>query len=141
MSGRDEGLVHFCDPTNAYNVGIAGLRYDGVCPAGKQAAFLAEYNKGYGLYERAQSLEQVRKQLDYKRNRNNAIERQLADKLAAMTKVDATVDERVSLGLDIKQLTDEKIRIGSEIDQLQADYDRAKRAYDEYRRHTSPAHY
>ena len=141
MTGRQDGLTHFCDPANAYNVGASGQRYDGVCPAEREAAFLAEYHKGYGLYERKVAVDKARRALDSARNRSNSVEHDLADKLARMVKPDLGVTERTNLAVDIKQLTDEKIRLSTDITRLQGEYDQAQRAYDEYRRHTSTARY
>ncbi|PIE46273.1 MAG: hypothetical protein CSA44_00555 [Gammaproteobacteria bacterium] len=33
--GRKQGLLHYCTKTNAYQIGLNGLRLSGVCPADK----------------------------------------------------------------------------------------------------------
>ena len=50
QSGRDQGLVEYCQPNRGFNVGSNGGRYNGVCSVNLEADFLDAYNAGYHLY-------------------------------------------------------------------------------------------
>jgi hypothetical protein len=45
-NGRNAGLVEYCDPKNAYDLGRSGTKYESVCPSTVEAAFLKNYDKG-----------------------------------------------------------------------------------------------
>ena len=50
QSGRDQGLVEYCQPGRGFSVGVNGGSYNGVCSISQEANFLDAYNAGYHLY-------------------------------------------------------------------------------------------
>ena len=50
LRGRDEGLKCYCRLENAVSVGLAGERYEGVCPAGIDGEFRRRYEIAYKVY-------------------------------------------------------------------------------------------
>src|SRR3954469_4991476 len=46
MNGRNAGLVEFCLPENAYELGLMGMSYLFVCPSTMETDFLASFRKG-----------------------------------------------------------------------------------------------
>lgn len=59
-NGRNAGLVEYCDPKNAYELGRMGGTYYYVCPSTVEQAFLASYKKG----QQARELELQNQKLD-----------------------------------------------------------------------------
>jgi len=45
-NGRNAGLVEYCDPKNAYELGRMGVTYYYVCPSTVEPQFLTGYRKG-----------------------------------------------------------------------------------------------
>lgn len=60
LNGRNAGLVEYCQPESAFQLGRAGQPYHSVCPAPVEDAFLANYRRG----QRARELEQRSRDLD-----------------------------------------------------------------------------
>jgi hypothetical protein len=50
-NGRNAGLVEYCSPENAVQLGKSGIAYMFVCPPTTEAEFLAGYRKGQRLRE------------------------------------------------------------------------------------------
>jgi len=49
--GRNVGLVQFCRPENAFELGKEAKEYDNVCPEDSQMAFLDYYRRGLRVRE------------------------------------------------------------------------------------------
>lgn len=45
-NGRNAGLVEYCDPENAFEMGKMGISYMNVCPATIEPEFLRSYRRG-----------------------------------------------------------------------------------------------
>lgn len=76
FAGRERGLRNYCTPESGYEAGRSGAPYRGVCPAGDEPEFLAEYNIGRRLYELTQAhqsavsaYESALSAIDYSRDR------------------------------------------------------------------------
>lgn len=104
-NGRNAGLVEYCTPENAFELGRMGLVYMYVCPSTVEPKFLSSYRKG----QRARDLEIENKKLDGK------IE---------------TVSEKLSQSAN----DFERLRLTSEIAQLQAQRDKNQKEMDRIRR-------
>ena len=59
-TGRNAGLVEFCSPDNAYQLGRMGIAYMYVCPSTVEEEFLVGYRKG----QDARHLEVANKKID-----------------------------------------------------------------------------
>jgi hypothetical protein len=59
-NGRNAGLVEYCDPKNAYELGRMGVAYYYVCPSTVEPPFLAAYRKG----QQAREIEIANQKLD-----------------------------------------------------------------------------
>lgn len=134
MDGRHAGIAGFCRPQNGYRLGERGHRYSGVCPSELEPAFLAAHADGFGLYQRRAAIERLRKQLRRTASRSNEIERLIAEKTALLVSPTASVQNRVALGVEIKQLADEKVDVAKAIDRLEHDYALAESDYLAYQR-------
>ena len=78
--GRKKGLQQFCIPSTAYNKGLHGYRYNGVCANYNERAFLAAYNHGLSVYKAKNVLNKLKN--DYKKEADYIalLERKLHDK-------------------------------------------------------------
>lgn len=59
-NGRNAGLVEYCDPKNAFELGRMGVAYYYVCPSTVEPLFLAGYRKG----QQARELELQNQKID-----------------------------------------------------------------------------
>jgi hypothetical protein len=50
LAAREQGLLQYCTPENAAQVGALGLSYEGVCPPALEPAFLQSYRRAQYLY-------------------------------------------------------------------------------------------
>jgi hypothetical protein len=50
QAGREQGLIEFCQPLRAFQVGESGGYYDGVCNSNLEPAFLDAFRLGAELY-------------------------------------------------------------------------------------------
>lgn len=100
-NGRNAGLVEYCTPENAFELGRMGIAYMYVCPSTVEPRFLTSYRKG----QRARELEIENKKLDGK------IE---------------TVSEKLNQSAN----DFERLRLTSEIAQLQAERQKNQKEMD-----------
>lgn len=133
LDGRDEGLREYCKPANGYRLGVAGYRYANVCPADLEADFVDAHNEGFGLYQRRVAVDNAVQRLNTARQRADSLELAIADKSTAMISPATPMADRISLGIEIKQLTQQKVDLEGSIPGLQADVDAARHDLDEYR--------
>ena len=59
-NGRNAGLVEYCEPQNAFELGRMGINYGYVCPSTTEPDFLASYRKG----QQARQLEIENQKMD-----------------------------------------------------------------------------
>ncbi|MCC2663672.1 MAG: hypothetical protein K0S35_1594 [Geminicoccaceae bacterium] len=124
-------------PQNGYHLGVHGHPYAGVCLAELEPSFLAAHADGYGLYERAATLDRIRKRLHHSRERARRIEHLLAESTALLMAPDLVATERATVVVEIKQLSEERIHLARSIDQLEHDHAAAELDYEDFRRHVA----
>jgi hypothetical protein len=132
MDGHGRGIAQFCRPQNGYRLGTNGYRYGGVCPAALEAAFLDAHADGFGLYKRRATVNRLRKRINRKHNRSKTIERLLANKTASLISHRTLPSQRLTIGVEIKQLTEERFQIERSIEELEIDLEQARRDYQGY---------
>ena len=133
LEGRDEGLLEYCKPQNGYRLGADGRRYANVCPPGMEGAFMDAHGDGYGLYERRAAVDNAAGRLNQARRRADDLELIIADQAAAMIAPDMLMEDRVNLGIQIKQLTQEKADLERSIPRMEADLNEAEYQLNDYR--------
>lgn len=133
LDGRDEGLREYCKPQNGYRAGTEGRRYNNVCPPELEAAFSQAHADGKGLYDRQMAVQNARNRLNQARRRADDLELIIADKTTAMISPSTTMEARINLGIEIKQLTQEKVEVERSIPQLETDLNTAQSDLDSYR--------
>ncbi|MBE9556653.1 MAG: DUF2799 domain-containing protein [Proteobacteria bacterium] len=132
LDGRDDGLVDYCRPQNGYRLGVGGNRYANVCPPDLERPFLDAHKDGAGLRERRAAVDKAENRLSQAKKRANSLERTIADKSTAMISPGTSMEGRINLGVEIKQLTQEKVDLNRSIPQLEAELNEARRELDDY---------
>ncbi|HEX5788919.1 MAG TPA: DUF2799 domain-containing protein [Woeseiaceae bacterium] len=117
-AGRDEGLAEFCQPSRAYNLGVSGGRYHGVCDVALEEEFLDAYQVGYQLYSLRANVYDANTQISARENALLNIHAAIRDKQARLISVEPTPQERVLLLADLQELSARTGELEAEIDAL-----------------------
>ena len=119
--GHSEGVEVYCRPGRGFDVGRRGGRYQGVCPADVEPAFLAAFNDGRLLYELESELRTIDSQIASRYRRIDAIDTELAAAAAAIIADGTSAQTRAELLLETRNLNDEQDRLEDEITGLEAE--------------------
>ena len=68
-NGRNQGLKQYCIKSTAYNLGVSGSGYNGVCSKHKERSFLSAYNNGKKVRAEVKTLESMQSDYDSRRDR------------------------------------------------------------------------
>ena len=134
QSGRDQGLVEFCQPGRGYNLGVNGGQYRGVCSVEMEAGFLEAYRAGRKLHTLRANVSNANSQIY---NREHELE--VAEKRATATAVllvssDTTTEQRINLLVELKEISERIGQLESEIELLIVDrarYERDLQVYEQ----------
>ncbi|HAT87186.1 MAG TPA: DUF2799 domain-containing protein [Rhizobiales bacterium] len=109
--GRKAGLQRYCTAENGFRVGRQGYRYQGICPAGTEKAFV-------GAYDRGSNLHKIELDLAAARQERNGLQKDLRqdETYKNLTKAETSA-RKLNLSRQIRQL-------GQEIDKLERKRDR-----------------
>lgn len=139
QEGRDDGLVDFCQPSRGYNLGESGGRYYGVCDVALEEEFLDAYRVGYQLYSLRSNVNNASSRIYAKQRELERIDDSIRDKEALLIAEETTIQDRVLLLADLKELSERTGELEAEIEQLMqdraghehelADYERTVAAY------------
>jgi hypothetical protein len=124
QSGREEGLSRYCQPGNGYSEGLAGRRYDGICPGHLEPGFLQAYQQGKQLYSLERDLRQIERELRYKHNRLADIEVEMRDTGLALVQDGLSTEQRIILLDELRKLEQERSQTRAEIPSMEAERDR-----------------
>lgn len=118
QSGRERGLVEYCQPGRGFNVGQNGGRYNGVCSVDLEADFLDGYNAGYHLYTLRSNVNRTNSSINSKEREIERIEDEMRQKEASLIGEETTTEERVLLLVDLKDLSERTGQLEAEIQDL-----------------------
>ena len=121
QSGREQGLVEYCQPGRGFDVGSSGGRYYGVCSVNLEPDFLDAYNAGHHLYVLQTSVNNASSSINVKEGELKRIGEETLKKEAALIAVETTTEERVLLLADLKNLSERAGELSAEIEQLRED--------------------
>lgn len=128
QAGREEGLKQYCQPSRGFSLGASGAGYNGVCPGYMEADFVDAYNSGNKLYTLQTSVTQATSQIAAKERELDTASQQMRTAEARLIATDTTVQDRVMVVAELKDLSEHTGELEAEIDQLIA-----KRAKSEQR--------
>ena len=118
QSGRDQGLVEFCQPHRGFNVGSNGGSYNGVCSVNLEADFLDAYNAGYHLYTLRSNVNRANSSIHKKENELERIEDTLIKNGIALIAADTTKEQRILLLADMRNLAERTGKLQAQIKEL-----------------------
>jgi hypothetical protein len=118
QSGRDQGLVEFCQPHRGFSVGANGGSYNGVCSVNLEADFVDAYNAGHQLYTLRSNVNRANSAIHSKENELERIEDTLIKNGVALIAEETTTEQRVILLADMKNLSERTGKLQSEIKDL-----------------------
>ena len=118
QSGREQGLIEYCQPGRGFNVGSNGGRYNGVCRVELEADFLEAYNAGYHLYTLRSNVNRATSSINSKQNELERIEDEIRQSEADLISDETTTEQRVLLLVDLKDLSERTGQLEAEIQDL-----------------------
>ncbi len=114
-AGREEGLRDFCQPARGFNLGSRGSHYNGVCSAEMEGDFLDAYRAGYHLYELQANINSANYQINAKQNELDDIEHLIREKEVLLIAAETTVQDRILILADLKDLSERTGQLETEI--------------------------
>ncbi len=118
QNGRDRGLIEYCQPSRGFNVGSRGGSYNGVCRVNLEANFLDAYNAGYHLYALRSNVNRATSSINSKEYELDQIEDQLLQHGLSLMAADTTIEERVLIVADMKNMAERTGQLQAEVKEL-----------------------
>ncbi len=118
QSGRDQGLVEYCQPSRGFNVGSRGGSYNGVCNVNLEADFLDAFNTGRHLYSLRSDVNRATSSINSKENELEEIEDAVIQNGIDIIAKDTTQKERILLLADMKDMAERTGQLEAEIKDL-----------------------
>lgn len=113
--GRRQGLREFCQPSRGFNLGAGGGRYNGVCPASHEPAFLDAYNSGYHLHNLRSNVNAATHQINARKGELEKLEDELKANEAALIAAETTTQDRILILAEIKDISERTGELETEI--------------------------
>jgi hypothetical protein len=132
QAGRDQGLVEYCQPGRGYDVGVSGGRYYGVCSADLERDFLDAYNAGYHLYTLRANVNHANSSIYAKERELENVHDAIRSKEAALIAPETTIEDRILLLADLKDLSERTGHLEAEIQMLYEERARHQAELDNY---------
>jgi hypothetical protein len=121
QAGREKGLVEYCQPGRGFNVGASGGRYYGVCSVNLEPDFLDAYNVGRHLYTLRANVNSASSQISSKENELKRVAEEIREKEAALIASETTIEQRILILADLKDLAERTGTLETEIEHLYED--------------------
>ncbi len=118
QSGREGGLVEYCQPGRGFDVGVNGGRYYGVCSVNLEPDFLDAYNAGHHLYTLRSNVNHANSSISARENELKRVDDEIGKKEAALINGETTTEERILLLSDLKDLSERTGKLEAEIQDL-----------------------
>ncbi len=115
QDGRSEGLKEYCQPQQGFNLGADGGRYNGVCPAHLEPDFLDAYRTGAQLHTLRANVNSANYRISAKQRELDNLDDVVGKKEAALIADETTVQDRVLILADLKELSERKGQLEAEI--------------------------
>lgn len=132
QSGREQGLVEFCQPGRAFTYGVNGGRYNGVCSADLEPEFMDAYNVGYKLYTLRAAVSSADSAIYAKQGELKYSEDRIVAIGIELISDQTTTEQRVALLAEMKDLSERTGELETEIEFLIAERARAEQELQYY---------
>ena len=113
--GRDEGLLEYCRPANAFRIGAAGRGYGGACPSHLAAGFGEAYEAGRQLWRLERRADDTVNGIIARRNEIERIDGVLVNASLVIVGENSTPEERAQALLNTRNLAEHRKRLQDEI--------------------------
>ncbi|MEJ2297070.1 MAG: DUF2799 domain-containing protein [Woeseiaceae bacterium] len=137
QAGREKGLVEYCQPGRGYDVGVRGGRYYGVCSIDLEPDFLDAYNEGYHLYTLRSNVNRANSGIYAKEQELENVHNSVRAKEAALIDPTTTMEDRILLLADLKDLSERTGQLEAEIQGLYEERARHQAELDNYQARAS----
>jgi Protein of unknown function (DUF2799) len=118
QSGREQGLIEYCQPNRGFSIGSRGGSYSGVCNVNLEADFLDAYNAGYQLYALRADVDRANAAIHSRERELEDIEDALVQNGVDMIAAETTQEERILLLADMQDLAERTGQLQAEIKDL-----------------------
>lgn len=115
QAGREEGLQQYCQPSRGFSLGSSGSRYNGVCPGYLEVDFIDAYNTGRHLYTLRSRVSSATNQISTRRHELEHTSDRVRIVEALLISTDTSVEDRVLLLADLKELSQRTGQLDAEI--------------------------
>ncbi|MEM9208911.1 MAG: DUF2799 domain-containing protein [Pseudomonadota bacterium] len=115
QSGRTEGLKEFCQPQRGFNIGSSGGRYSGVCPSHLEPGFLDAFRVGAQLHTLRSNLNSANYRISARQAELASLEDDIRSKEAALIAAETSVQDRILIVADLKELNERTGQLDAEI--------------------------
>lgn len=114
-AGRKQGLRQYCQPSRGFSLGANGGRYNGVCPSDLEMDFIDAYNSGHQLYTLRSAVNSATNRINSKRAEIERIEDRTRAAEAELIASETTVQDRVLILSELKDLSERTGQLEAEI--------------------------
>lgn len=118
QAGHDKGLNTYCQPSRGFSLGNNGGTYNGVCSAHREGDFIDAFNTGHKLYSLRSRVNTANSQIQRKRQHLASNAELMTDKEVALISPDTSIEGRIRIIADLKDISEENGQLEAEIDQL-----------------------
>ena len=118
QSGRAQGLMEFCKPKRAYQIGTQGKAYQGVCPETMEQEFLNAYQAGKRLHKMKAEINSIHSVIRAKQKELSEIKLELETNSELLVSEGVSVLQRGQLLKEILELTEIQELLEDEIHSL-----------------------
>lgn len=132
QSGREQGLLVFCKPERAFQIGKQGKSYQGVCPETVEQEFLSAYHAGNRLYKIKAEINSIQSEIRTSQKELDEINLELESKSEHLVSEGLSVLQRGQLLKDILELTETYELLEDEIHNLEHEKSSLERQYANY---------
>lgn len=120
-TGRSEGLGHYCVPSTAYNKGLYGYSYNGVCTGYNERDFLDAYNYGLTIYKAKKTVRNLKNNYAKEEHYIARLERKLQKKEHILVSGKLSKVKALILLNETKEIAEELGKAKSNLDFLGGD--------------------
>ena len=118
QAGHAKGLDTYCQPSRGFSLGNNGGTYNGICSAHREGDFIDAFNTGHKLYSLRSRVYTAGNQIDRKRQHLASNAELMRDKEVALISPDTSIEGRIRIIADLKDISEENGRLEAEIDHL-----------------------
>jgi len=132
QAGRTSGLREFCQPQRGFNLGSSGNRYNGVCAYDLEADFLDAYRSGSQLHSLRSNVNSASSRINSKERELESVAVAVRNAEAELIAADTSIQDRILLLADLKELSERSGQLDAEIHELIEDRAVSQRELESY---------